>query len=94
MKLYHCFIPHRKINSKRSIELNLRCETIKVLEENTGSILFDVGLSNIFQDISLSPKTKKKNNKKNKQVGLYRMKIFWTAKEINNKMEKKKKPPM
>ena len=55
MKLDHYLTSYTKIN----IDLNVKPETIKILEENIGSTLFDTGLSNIFLDMSLQAKEKK-----------------------------------
>ena len=40
-------------------DFNVRPETIKLLEENIGSMLFDIGLSNIFCNMSLQAKVTK-----------------------------------
>ena len=56
MRLKHFLTSYAKINSKWFKDLNVRPETIKLLEENIGRTLFDVISSNIFLDQSSKTK--------------------------------------
>ena len=65
--------------------LNIRLNTVKLLEENIGRILFDINHSNIFLDLSLKAKEIKA------QINirdLVKFKSFCTGKETNCKMKR------
>ena len=62
MKLDHLLTMYTRINSKRIKDLNVKSETIKIIEENSKTS--DIADSNILLDISPQAReTKEKINK-------------------------------
>ena len=80
MKLENFLTSHTKINSKWIKDLNVRPETIKLLQENIGRTLYDLNHSNILYDPP--PRIMEIKTKVNKW-DLIKLKSFCTAKETN-----------
>ena len=78
MKLEHSLTPYTKINSKWINDLNIRPDTIKLLEENIGRTLYDMHHSKILFD---PPPREIEIKTKINQWGLMKLKSFCTAKE-------------
>ena len=85
MKVEYSLTPYTKINSKWIKALNVRPDTIKLLEENIGRTLFDINHSKILFD--LPPREMEIKTKLNKW-DLMILKSFCTAKDIINKTKR------
>ena len=85
MKLEHFLTPYTKINSKWIKDLNIRPETIKLLEENRGKIVSNINHSRILFDPS--PRVMENKTKINKR-DLIKCQSFSTVKGTINKMKR------
>ena len=86
MKLEHSLTPYTKINSKWLKDLNIRHDTIKLLEENTGKTFSDINHNSVSLDSHYSKaiEIKAKINK----WDLIKLISFCTAKAIMSKMKR------
>ena len=80
MKLEHSLTQYTKINSKWIKVLNVRADTIKLLEENIGRTLYDINHSKILFDPA--PREMEIKTKINKW-DLMKHRRFCTAKDLN-----------
>ena len=85
MKLEHFLTPYTKINSKCIKDLNVRPETIKLLEENIGKTLSDINHSRILY--GPPPRVMEIKAKINKW-DLIKLKSCCTVKEALSKVKK------
>ena len=77
MRLEPSLTPYTKINSKWIKDLNVRPDTIKLLEENVGRMLYDISHSKVLFD---PPPREMEIKTKINKCNLMKLKSFCTAK--------------
>ena len=87
MKLEHILMTYTKVNSKWLKDLNVRHDTIKLLEENIGKTFSDINQTNVF--LGQSPNATEIKTKI-KKWDLVKFTSFCTTEETIN--ETKKQP--
>ena len=85
MKLEYSLTPYTKINSKQIKDLNVRPDTVRLLEENLGSTLYDINHSKILFD---PPRREMEIKTKINKWDLMKLKSFYTAKETIKKAKR------
>ena len=85
MKLEHSLTPYTKINSKWIKDLNVRPDTITLLEENIGRTLFDINHSKI---LSGPPPREMEIKTKINKWDLMKLKSFCTARSEERRVGK------
>ena len=85
MKLEHFLTLYTKINSKWIKDLNVRPETIKLLDGNRGKTLSDINHSRILYD---PPSRVMERKAKINKWDLIKLKAFCTTKESISKMKR------
>ena len=85
MKLEHLLTPYTKVNPRWIKDLNVRPETVKLLEENIVRTFDDINQSKILYDPP--PRVTEIKTKVSKR-DLIKLKSFCTAKESTSKVKR------